>query len=344
MKAIIKERPAPGIDIGEMPEPSLEDSEVVVAVETVGICGSDVHAYEWVPEYAWLEPLLPTVLGHEIVGKVLEKRYGIAGPEVGDRVAVRPAITCGICPACVRGNSQRCPRRARIGFERNGGLVPRLGVPAGNLYPIPSHVDEESASLTEPLTVAVRALANAVIRPGAQTAVFGVGAIGLLGAQILKARGAGSVGIVGVETDRVGGGLAVGEAFGATGYVADDPALAELAGKCEVVLVAAGSPFAVQSALTLAAPGSQVIIVGLGIGQLSVNGDSLVRRDIQLRGSFASVASDWLDAIDLLSAGLVIGRGIVSHRYGLADARLGFEALAEHRARKVCIYPGRENV
>lgn len=308
MRAVIKQQPGYGIHVGEVADPAPGDGEALIAVNTAGICGSDLHAYEWIPEYAWLEPLLPAVLGHELTGHLV----GAAGTLAdGQRVAIRPATTCGGCEACIRGDTQRCPDRSRIGYERQGGLAARITAPVANLHALPKTVDRDTASLMEPLAVVVHALDEVSVRPGCTAAVVGAGAIGLLAVQALRACGAGEVLLIGTSDDRAGGGLAVGELFGARSLVAGIGDLDAVGRSCQLTLVAAGAKAAMDTAFRLSAPGARIVAVGLGIGDLLVDVDALVRREVQLIGSFGHVAHDWLDALALMSSGQVVGDGII---------------------------------
>jgi threonine dehydrogenase-like Zn-dependent dehydrogenase len=336
MRAIVKERPGPGIAVLDWPEPEVRESQVLVAVEGTGICGSDLHAYEWVPEYEWLAPYLPTILGHEIGGRVVQASNGSV--PVGTRVAVRPGISCGRCPACQRGQSQRCPLRTRLGYERNGGLAPLVAAPAENIYPVPESA-ASVAPLIEPLCVAIHAVKRAAPRPGAPTAVVGCGAIGLLSVEVLHAFGASAVLLLGTEDDERGGGLTVGERLGATALVAGADAPCAFAGSCETVIVAAGARAAVREGIDLAERGASVVLLGLGVGSTAIDVDAAVRRELSVIGSFGHTPEDWLDAVDLVASGLVTGEGIVSHHLRIEEGPRAFELLASHAARKVIIHP-----
>jgi threonine 3-dehydrogenase len=336
MRAIAKERPEPGVSIVTRPEPVPGPGEVLVAVDGTGICGSDLHAYEWVPEYAWLAPHLPTVLGHEIGGRVVDANgLDVA---VGVPVAVRPAVTCGRCVACQRGVSQRCPYRVRIGLERDGGLAPFVVAPVENVYALPADAGA-LAPLVEPLTVAVHAAKRLTLRPGAPVAIVGAGAIGLLLVEVLQAYGAGEVVLVGLASDEAGGGLAVARSLGAVAVVAGSHEARALAGTREGVIVAAGAPAAVLDAIGLADRGADVVVLGLGIGTTPIDVDQAVRREISVVGAFGAVPPDWLDAIDLIAARRVTAAGIISHDVDLEDGEEAFALLAGAHARKVVIRP-----
>lgn len=337
MISVVKDREEPGVSIVDLPIPERTGNQVLIRVDTVGICGSDLHAYEWIPEYHWLKPMLPALLGHEITGTIAEARPDGVGPQVGQRVAVRPALTCGVCEPCQRGASQRCMNRVRMGYERPGGLADFMVAPSVNAYVIPDGVDRQSAALMEPLTVATHALSKVEVRPGSRVGVVGPGAIGLLALQLLKVSGAGEVLVVGTAGDEAGGGFAIAEGLGGVSVLNTDAAV--VGGSCDVVVVTAGAGTALNQAIDLVTKGGTVLVIALGIGMYAIDADRLVRSEARLVGSFGSIQSDWLDALKLLGSGLIRGGGIVSHWLPLSQIETGFEKLRSREARKVIIYP-----
>ena len=125
MKAAIKAEPRPGIQIGEIPIPKISPEEVLLRVKAVGICGSDVHIYEWTPGYEFLAQHMPIVLGHEFSGEVVEVGAQVSGVKVGDRVAYE-GRSCGQCFFCNTARHSLCDGRrisGRIGLERKGGTL-----------------------------------------------------------------------------------------------------------------------------------------------------------------------------------------------------------------------------
>jgi len=338
MTAVMKESAAPGVTVRQAAIPAPGPEEFLARVDTAGICGSDLHVYEWIPEYRFLEPHLPTILGHEITATVAEVADG-ARVRIGDRVAIRPSITCGECDWCQRGQPQRCPTRVRLGYERPGGLADYLVAPIGNAYLLPATADVEAASLMEPLTVVVHALRGVRLRPGSIAAVIGAGAIGLLATELLAARRPAELACIGIPADQAGGGLALAQALGARGLVTGSGEVDRMRGTCDVVVVAAGAPQAMRLAAELAARGGLITVAGLGIGPAELDVDQLVRREITISGSFGNTPQDWLDARDAIANGMVKGAGVVSHVAAFADAEHAFDLLVRHAARKVCLTP-----
>ncbi|MEQ8652299.1 MAG: alcohol dehydrogenase catalytic domain-containing protein [Kiloniellales bacterium] len=172
----------------EEAEPVLGESDALLAVEAVGICGSDMHA--WHGHDPRRVP--PLILGHEASGRVLE------GPLKGQRVVVNPLISCGICQDCRSGRANLCPDRELVGMRIPGAFAERLALPAANLIPVPEGMPAAAAALTEPCATAWHALALAARAawrplPESRALVIGGGSVGLLGGLILKAWGAAEV-------------------------------------------------------------------------------------------------------------------------------------------------------
>ena len=109
------------VSVDDVPVPTLDADQVLVRIEAVGVCGSDVHAYEWTDGYGFMEPHLPVVMGHEIAGRIARTGTG-SGFEAGARVCVIPFVACGACPECRADQTRDCTRRGTIGLTRDGGL------------------------------------------------------------------------------------------------------------------------------------------------------------------------------------------------------------------------------
>ncbi|RMH41752.1 MAG: galactitol-1-phosphate 5-dehydrogenase [Alphaproteobacteria bacterium] len=189
MKALVSEGPRQ-LSVRELPDPVPGPDEVVVRVERVGICGSDVHAYLGHDERR--PP--PIVLGHEAAG-IVE-----TGPGRGRRVTVNPLVTCGRCPACRAGRDNLCPERQIISMPpRPGAFAERIAIPARNLVEVPDEVPLARAALTEPIACgwhAVRLGHAALGGPAPRVLVLGGGAIGLGAALSARAQGADAVTVV----------------------------------------------------------------------------------------------------------------------------------------------------
>ena len=120
MKAIVKTKAEPGIEVLDLEEPTIDETEILVKVKAGSLCGSDMHIYEWTHGYEYLP--LPVVLGHEYAGEVVEVGTKVAGVSVGDRITTDPRITCGVCEFCRAGKRDACTDGKGLGFNTNGAF------------------------------------------------------------------------------------------------------------------------------------------------------------------------------------------------------------------------------
>jgi threonine dehydrogenase-like Zn-dependent dehydrogenase len=183
VKALVYTR-ANEVTYRDEPEPRLAEGEVIIRIEAVGVCGSDMHAYHG------RDPRRnpPLILGHELSGKI------IAGAGTGKRVTVNPLITCGSCEYCATGRNNLCSRRTMIGMTRPGGFAELMSIPASSLIDIPQDMSAKQAALAEPAATALHAINRAMQAlprplPEARALVAGAGAVGLLAALLLKSYG-----------------------------------------------------------------------------------------------------------------------------------------------------------
>ena len=175
------------IELQDVPEPHAGDGQVVIEVDSAGICGTDLHIY--LDEF---ETKPPVTIGHELAGVIVELGKDVEGWTVGDRVTTETYFsTCGHCLDCRRGRRNLCLHRRSIGSKENGAFAQYLLTPASNLHRVPEGLDLESAALTEPLACTVHGvLETAGVCAGDNVVLTGPGPIGLLAMQLAKVAGA----------------------------------------------------------------------------------------------------------------------------------------------------------
>lgn len=184
MKALVYTQPRE-LQLLDRPRPQLERGEVVLKIDAVGICGSDMHA--WHGHDPRRNPGL--VLGHEFVGTVVES--DAAGFPTGTRYTGNPLITCGVCDYCAEGRNNLCSNRTMVGMTRPGAYAELMSIPAASLIAVPQDMSDVAAALTEPAATAWHAInlsMRAMARPLHETTalIIGGGAIGMLAALLLK--------------------------------------------------------------------------------------------------------------------------------------------------------------
>jgi threonine 3-dehydrogenase len=197
MRALQKVQPAFGLEFRDVPAPTPERGEVIVAVGATGVCGTDVHIYEWTGGYEIMRHAMPVTIGHEFAGTVAAIVPGVQRLAEGARVAVRPSVVCGQCAACLAGNIDAFTNRKGIGVTRDGAFAPLVRVPAANCIAVPATLDVEIAALAEPMTVCAEAVDTGEVSPGDRVLVVGPGNIGQGVALFARAADAQQVVIVG---------------------------------------------------------------------------------------------------------------------------------------------------
>jgi len=343
MLTLRKTKPGFGLDLHDGREAAAPGpGELTVRVENAGICGSDVHAYEWTDGYGFMVPHLPVVMGHEFAGRIVAAGSGAALPE-GARVTIMPFVNCGTCVNCTRGDLRNCLRRAAIGLTRDGGFGGYVTVPEGNCLPLPGNVDTEIGALTEPLGVGCEAVLTGDVGLGDTVLVMGPGTIGQAIALFAAAAGAGRVLVAG-RAD--GPRFDVLRQLGFDGIidVAEGPlqeqVLAANGGqKVDVVLEATGYPPSITEGLGALRVGGVLVVAGIHPGPVSLPLTDFVRARHQLRATHSCARSTWDRVLTLLRRDPERFRPMISHRLPLERGLEGFELARQRAASKVMLRP-----
>lgn len=327
--------------LDDVPVPVPASSEVLIRVERVGICGTDIDEFVDGPlELPALTPhpisgvRTPLILGHEVVGRVVED----VSPDCPAGTLVIPdvVVACGQCPSCRRNEPGLCPSIAVRGLQMDGGLAEFMVAERRTLVRVPAHVDADVAAFAEPLSVAVRAERKAGDLAGRSVAVVGAGTIGLLLIQLLAGTGARSITAVDPSPTR----RALAATLGAD--VVTEPA--EHIGCVDVVFECAGTPAAVDLAFQTLGRGGTLVLVGTGQSTHEIPLRGVILREQRILGSAAHVWDvDVAAAVALLARAAVDPRPLLSGVIPLAAAVAeGFVRLSEGSgALKLLIDPSR---
>ncbi|HEY8288928.1 MAG TPA: alcohol dehydrogenase catalytic domain-containing protein [Acetobacteraceae bacterium] len=343
MLTLRKMTPGFGLELNEGAEVTApEAGEVTVRVENAGICGSDVHAYEWTDGYDFMAPHLPVVMGHEFAGHVVAAGHGATLAE-GTRITVMPFVNCGTCVNCARGDLRNCLRRAAIGLTRDGGFERHVTVPEANCLALPVAVDTELGALTEPLGVGCEAVLTGEVGLGDTVLVMGPGTIGQAIALFAAAAGAGRVLIAG-RADGPRFDVLHQLGFDGTIDVAEgslqEQVYAATGGKkVDVVLEATGYPPSIPDGLGVLRTGGVLVVAGIHPGPVSLPLTDFVRARHQLRATHACARPTWDRVLTLLGRDPERFRPMISHRLPLARGIEGFELARQRAASKVMLRP-----
>jgi L-iditol 2-dehydrogenase len=331
------------VELRELPVPEIGEDDVLLAVQAVGVCGSDVHQYTgtqpWRVNY-------PVVLGHEFSGIVAKTGSRVRGFKEGDRVASETAAVLPPDSAFLRrGLYNLEPRRLGFGGGVNGAMAPFVKVPERCLHRLPASLSFEKAALTEPCCVAYNAVCvNSRLRPGGNVAVIGPGPIGLLCAVMAKLSGAGHLLVVGVAADA--GRLEVARQIGAqTTLGAHNENIDDWVKNfgdgygLDLVIDAAGVSASLKLALDIVRPAGQITKVGWGPQPFNASLDPLVRKAVTLQGSFSHNWPIWENVISLLASGKIDLDPILSRFVPLDDWREIFDAMHSGKIVKGVLRP-----
>ncbi len=275
------------------PDPEARSGEAVIAIETVGICGSDMHAYLGHDE----RRLPPLILGHEAVGTVLE------GEHPGQRVVLNPLITCGLCNDCLGGRQNLCAQRDLIGMYRAGAFAEKIAIPERNLIEVPDAMPAAQAALTEPGATALHAvlLAEKVThRPLSESRalVIGAGSVGLLTALVLHDKGVEDVVIA--ETNPLRRELVAQH----TRFVLIDPD-AEKPGAqhFDCVFDAVGGAATRDQSIVSVKSGGVIVHIGLMDNEGAMDVRAMTLREITFIGTYTYTPVDLRATLDKLHSG-----------------------------------------
>ena len=337
MKAIAKTRPGPGAELIETPVPRPGENELLVRIAACGICGSDLHIYDWELGADRMTSRIPFVLGHEPAGEVVEVGRTVTQFKAGDRVALDPFGHCGRCGSCRAGRFHLCASPTTL----SGAFAEYTVAPVGNAHRVPPTMDLEQAALLEPFGTGLHAVEQSSLKPGDSAVVEGPGPIGLSVALAARALGVTSIVITGLSVDAERLGLARKLRFTTVCASERDwieQVRAYLPGDgADAVFDASG---ALDSPRELLRRGGELVEVGWPARDLtSAELRALFFHGVTWINSRIRTPETWRRAIAMVASGLVDLKPMVTHRYDLARGIEAFELLRARKGLKALLIP-----
>lgn len=281
MEAVVKPAPRPGIEVTDVPEPVAGPGQVLIAVESASVCGTDYGLVEWNAGAAAWDPQLPLVMGHEYCGEVVAVGEGVSRVKPGDRIAGESHVSCGSCAACLRDARHNCLEITIPGVNRNGAFAPLAAVPESACFVLADGIGKE-AVLFESAGVGVHAVQQAGDVAGRTVLVTGAGPVGLFIIATLRALGAGEIVVLEPNAAR----RARAEAEGASCFSPDQAA--DLIDHCrrigpmrgvEIGFEVSGAPSAYETMFAALGLDSTLVSVGHSSSPVGVQ----ITRDVNLR-------------------------------------------------------------
>jgi L-iditol 2-dehydrogenase len=324
------------IEIREVPTPKIGSDQVLLKIQRIGVCGSDIHVYHGKHPYT----SYPVVQGHEVSGEIVEVGSAVVGLKVGAKATFMPQVVCGKCYACTHGRYNICDELKVMGFQTTGAASDYFAVPSDRIISLPDKVDYDQGALVEPLAVAVHALGRLGDVAGKKLLVLGAGPIGNLVAQAAKGLGAASVMITDLSRFRldIAARCGIEHCVDSTGI--DLPAeVAARFGKdrADAILECVGVEATMDQAIRSARKGSDIIVVGVFGEKGKVDLGLVQDRELRLIGTLMYREEDYRGALKLLDEGKVSLSPLITRHFPAVEYLKAYEYIEEQRDRSMKI-------
>jgi L-iditol 2-dehydrogenase len=344
MKAVVKYENKPNAtELREVPVPEIGESDVLVEVAYVGVCGTDPHMHNGSVVFNFN---CPFILGHEFAGRIVEAGKRVSKFKVGERVTSEThADYCGRCALCRTNNYHLCRERKGFGFHCDGAFTKYVKVPERILHRVPESVSLKAASITEPFCVAYKSVvSNSAVKPGDKVVVIGPGPIGLLCMKMAQLQGASEIVAVGAEGDD--GRLQLSKEFGATIAVnssQEDPlskimALGDGYG-ADLVVDTAGPAATLKLSMNAVRPNGQITKIGWGPKPVNFSLDPLIAKSVTFKGHFSHTWDVWEKALTLMGTGQIDLERVITHELPIDQWEEAFKLVEDRKAMKVALTP-----
>jgi threonine 3-dehydrogenase len=343
MKALVKRRSEPGLWLEDVPEPRIGPNDVLIRIDRTGICGTDLHIYNW---DAWAQKTIPVplVVGHEFVGEIVEAGANVAGFAAGDLVSGEGHIVCGRCRHCLAGQKHLCPHTQGVGVNRPGAFAEYLALPTSNVWKHNPGIDRDVASIFDPFGNAVHtALSFPVL--GEDVLVTGAGPIGCMAVAIVRRAGARFIVVTDVNPYR----LELAKTMGAT--LALDVRMQKLKdaqkelGMLEgfdIGLEMSGNPQAFRDMLANMAHGGRIAMLGIPEKELAIDWNTVIFNMLTIKGIYGrEMYETWYKMSVLVQTGLDI-TPVITHRFPYTEFEKGFQVMKTGQSGKVILNWRRE--
>ncbi|MEO1979919.1 MAG: L-threonine 3-dehydrogenase [Fuerstiella sp.] len=338
MKALVKKAATQGLWLEDVPEPDVGVNDVLIKVDRTGICGTDVHIYQW-DDWAQKTIPVPMVVGHEFVGEVVEVGSNVLDFHAGEVVSGEGHVVCGRCRNCLAGRRHLCNSTEGIGVNRSRALAAYISLPMTNVWHHAADIDRAIASIFDPFGNAVHtALSFPVL--GEDVVITGAGPIGLMAAAVVRHAGARHVVITDVNPWR----LQLANKLGVTKAVdvrsetlADVQKQLGMAEGFDVGLEMSGNPSAFRDMLANVCHGGKVAMLGIPSGEMAIDWNTVVFNMLTIKGIYGrEMYETWYKMTVMLQSGLDISP-VITHRMKYTDFEEGFQAMISGESGKVIL-------
>ena len=338
MKALVKAKAAPGLWLEEIPEPEIGINDVLIRVRYTGICGTDVHIYEW-DDWAQKTIHVPMTIGHEFVGKIVAVGSNVNDFYPGDIVSGEGHVVCGRCRNCLAGRRHLCASAKGVGVNRPGAFAELISLPMTNIWRHNAGINQEVAAIFDPFGNAVHtALSFPVL--GEDVLITGAGPIGIMAIPVVQHAGARHVVVTDLNPFR----LELARKMGATLAVnPNETSLRDVQKQLhmqegfDVGLEMSGSPQALRDMIGNMSHGGKIAVLGIPAKEAVIDLRQIIFSMLTVKGIYGrEMYETWYMMSVMLESGLDISP-VITHRLSYADFQKGFEAMISGNAGKVVL-------
>lgn len=338
MKALVKRHAQPGLWLEDVPEPTVGPTDVLIRVLKTGICGTDLHIYNWDAWAAQTIPI-PMVVGHEFVGEVVSVGCYVQDFYPGEIVSGEGHVVCGHCRNCLAGRRHLCARTVGIGVNRPGAFAELIAIPQANVWHHAEGIDLDVAAIFDPLGNAVHTALSFDLL-GEDVLITGAGPIGCMAAAIAQYAGARYVVVTDVNPWR----LDLAQRMGATRVVdvrreriADVQKELGMKEGFDVGLEMSGHPSAFREMLANMCHGGKIALLGIPEHELAIDWNTVIFNMLTIKGIYGrEMYETWYKMTVMIQGGLDI-TPVITHRWPATEFEAGFQAMKSGQCGKVIL-------
>jgi len=338
MKAIVKSKREPGLWLEDIPEPIIGINDVLIRVRRTGVCGTDVHIYNW-DEWAQRTIPVPMAIGHEFVGEIVEVGSNVGDFRAGDLVSGEGHVVCGRCRNCLAGRRHLCAHIQGVGVNRPGAFADYIAMPVTNLWRHKEGIDLDVAAIFDPFGNAVHtALSFPVL--GEDVVITGAGPIGIMAAAVVRHGAARHI----VITDKNPYRLDLARKMGVTCAVdTTQTSLAHVQKELgmqegfDVGLEMSGQSSALREMIANMSHGAKIAMLGIPTQEIAIDWTTVVFNMLTIKGIYGrEMYETWYKMGVMLECGLDI-RPVITHRFSYRDYEQAFQVMRSGNAGKVIL-------
>ena len=337
MKALVKNRPGPGLWMEDVPVPEVGNNDVLIKIHKAAICGTDIHIFNW-DQWAQKAIKPPLTIGHEFVGTVAKTGANVCDVQIGELVSGEGHIVCGHCRNCLAGRRHLCTDPKCIGVDRDGAFAEYLSIPVSNIWHCDPDIPADVLACFDPFGNAVHTTLSYDL-VGEDVLITGAGPIGCMAIAVAKRAGARYVVITDVNPER----LKLADKMGATltldvrtEKIEDAIRQLDMKEGFDVGLEMSGNPDAFKSMLKNVCHGGKIAMLGI-MPPTAIDWDYVVFNGLTIRGIYGrEMFETWYKATMLIQGGADI-TPLITHRFHYTEYRKAFEVMCSGDSGKVIL-------